>query len=431
MSAEGQRNRDARGGAAEHRRARRRRLPRRRLAALAIAGGVVVLVAVAVSAVSGTSGSGHGAGAATTGGRAGARPRASAGSRSGTTGAAGPEAVSTAPRVAPGTRITLAAVGDTMMGSPQYGLPPANGRGLFAATARYLRADVSIVDQEGTLTDVGPSKCAGSSSSECFAFETPPSYAANLTAAGFTVANLADNHTLDYGEIGLVDTEAALRRVHLPYTGLPGQFAILHVGRVAVAVLGFAPYQWCADSLDLPAVRALVRRAAREADLVIAYFHAGAQGADEIHVGHGPESVFGDPQGDIRVLAHALVDAGADIVIGTGPHVLRGIEFYRGRMIAYSLGNFLGYRGFALGGNLSTSAVLRATITAGGRFVRARLRAVELDGDGVPSPGGDGVSLVRTVSREDFGRSAARISASGVIRPPAADRSLRKPIVRR
>ena len=247
---------------------------------------------------------------------------------------------------------------------------------------------------------------------------SPPSYATNLTAAGFNVANLADNHTLDYGDVGLTNTEAALRAVHLPYTGLPGQFAILHVGKVAVAVLGFAPYTWCADSLDLPAVQALVQKARREANLVIVYFHAGAQGADEIHVGPGPESVFGDPQGDIRVLAHTFVNAGADMVIGTGPHVLRGIQFYKGRMIDYSLGNFLGYRGFGLGGNLSTGAVLQATITAGGQFVTARLRPVELDGDGVPSPGGYGISLVKTVSPEDFGHSAARISANGVISPP-------------
>jgi poly-gamma-glutamate capsule biosynthesis protein CapA/YwtB (metallophosphatase superfamily) len=325
---------------------------------------------------------------------------------------------SRARRVIPDTRITIAAVGDTMMGSPQFGFPPANGRYLFSATKRYLKADISIVDQEGTLTNLAPSKCDGSSSPECFAFASPPSYARNLTAAGFNVANLANNHTMDAGEAGLTDTEEALRAVHLAFTGLPGRFAILHVGKLAVAVLGFAPYEWCADSLELPAVRALVRQAHREANLVIVYFHAGAQGANEIHVAQGTESVFGDPQGNIRVLAHTFVDAGADMVIGTGPHVLRGIQFYKRKMIDFSLGNFVGYRGFGLGGNLSTSAVLRATITAGGRFVTARLRPVELDGDGVPSPGGDGISLVKTVSAEDFGRSAARISRAGVIAPP-------------
>jgi len=276
-----------------------------------------------------------------------------------------------------------------------------------------------IVDQEGTLTGpTGTSKC-GPSSTDCFAFRSPPGYAANLTAAGFTVANLADNHTFDFGAAGLANTVAALNAVRLPHTGLPSQFTIQHVGATSVAILGFAPYVWCANSLDLPGVRALVEHARHEADMVIVYFHAGTQGADAIHVGPGDEYVDGNPQGNVQEFAHTAVDAGADLVIGTGPHVLRGIQFYRGHMIAYSLGNFLGYRGFGLGGNLSTSAVLQTTITADGRFVSARLRPVELDGNGVPAPGGEGIPLVQSVSRQDFGATAARISASGVITPPA------------
>ncbi len=317
----------------------------------------------------------------------------------------------------PNTRVTIAAVGDTMMGSPQFGLPPDNGQGLFSSTEQYLKADVSIVDQEGTLTDSPGTKCAAGST-ECYPFTTPQRYAPNLSAAGFNVANVANNHTDDAGADGLQDTVAALSRAHIAHTGLPGQFAILHVGAVAVAVLGFAPYTWCANSLDLASVRALVQQASREANLVVVYFHAGAQGADETNVGTGDESVFGDPQGNIRVLTHTFVDAGADIVIGTGPHVLRGIQFYKGRLIDYSLGNFLGYgSSFGLGGNLSTSAVLQATLTASGRFVSARLRPVELDDEGVPAPGGYGVSLVKIVSAQDFGASAAQISDSGVIRP--------------
>jgi hypothetical protein len=164
----------------------------------------------------------------------------------------------------------------------------------------------------------------------------------------------------------------------------------------------------------------LIAQARHEADLVIVYFHAGTQGADAVHVGPGDEYVDGNPQGNVQQFAHTAVDAGADLVIGTGPHVLRGIQFYRGHMIAYSLGNFVGYKGFGLGGNLSTSGVLQATLTANGGFVSARLRPVELDGSGVPSPGGEGIPLVKAVSEEDFGSAAARISDSGVITPPAA-----------
>jgi poly-gamma-glutamate capsule biosynthesis protein CapA/YwtB (metallophosphatase superfamily) len=398
---------DSRRRAVERRRAQRRRqIRRRRLSALAVACCVALVVIIVLSAGGGGSGS-PGIGRSAKIEAHGSKPRQST------------KPASTAPKVNPNSHITVAAVGDTMMGSPQFGLPPDDGQGLFSATAQYLKADVSIVDQEGTLTDTAGSKCTASSS-ECFAFTTPPSYASNLTAAGFNVANLANNHTYDAGSVGLTDTVAALNHVHLPHTGLPGQFAILHVGKVSVAVLGFAPYDWCANSLNLAAVRTLVQTASREANLVIVYFHAGAQGADETNVGPGPESVYGDPQGNIRVLAHTFIDAGADMVIGTGPHVLRGIQFYKGRMIDYSLGNFLGYgSSFGLGGNLSTSAVLQATVTASGHFISARLRPVELNGDGVPSPGGYGISLVKSVSVSDFGSSSAQISATGVVTPPS------------
>jgi len=318
---------------------------------------------------------------------------------------------------APGATLTVAAVGDTMMGSPPWGLPPDGGRHLFGAIRRDLVGNVVIVDQEGTFTRTGPSKC-GSASSNCFAFRTPPSYAANLTAAGFTVANLADNHTHDFGAIGLANTVAALKRARLASTGLPGQFTIQRVAALRVAVLGFAPYNWCANSLDLPAVRALIARARRAANLVVVYFHAGTQGATAVHVRPGPEYVDGDPQGDVIAFAHTAVDAGADMVLGTGPHVLRGIQFWHGHLIAYSLGNFVGYKGFGLGGTLSTSGVLQVTVSASGRFDRARFAPVELNSVGVPSPGGTGISLIRRVSRQDFGATAARISASGVITAP-------------
>ncbi len=68
--------------------------------------------------------------------------------------------------------------------------------------------------------------------------------------------------------------------------------------------------------------------------------HAGAEGATEDHVPYGTEYVYGEVRGDSRAFAHAVIDAGASIVLGSGPHVIRGVQRYRGRMIAYSLGDF-------------------------------------------------------------------------------------------
>ena len=100
-------------------------------------------------------------------------------------------------------------------------------------------------------------------------------------------------------------------------------------------------------------MRALIQRAAEQADIVVAFFHAGAEGADKTHVPRGPESAFGEYRGDSRRFARIAIDAGADLVLGSGPHVLRGLELYKNRLIAYSLGNLAGYQNFGTGGNSS------------------------------------------------------------------------------
>jgi len=318
----------------------------------------------------------------------------------------------------PPVTVTIADVGDTMMGSPPWGLPPSGGRYLFSAVRADLTGNVVTGNLEGTLTGyTGTSKCARPSAT-CFAFRSPPGYASNLKRAGFTVMNGANNHSHDFGAAGQANTAAALRRVGIRYTGPPGTIAIQHVGAVSVAILGFAPYSWANNSLNLAGVAALVRKAAHEADLVIVHVHAGAEGVGAQHVRPGTEYYLGENRGNVVAFAHTAIDAGADLILGSGPHVLRGMQFWRGRLIAYSMGNFVGYKAFGLGGVLSQSAVLQVTLNAAGGFVAARLRPVRLNALGVPSPGGYGIADIRALSREDFGTTAARISAAGVITPP-------------
>jgi hypothetical protein len=164
----------------------------------------------------------------------------------------------------------------------------------------------------------------------------------------------------------------------------------------------------------------MVAAAARDADVVIVMIHAGAEGSGMTRVPHGPETFLGEPRGDSRAFTHAVIDAGADLVVGSGPHVMRGMEVYRHRLIAYSLGNFAGYKVFGLGGTLSTSGVLQVTLAADGRFLDGRLRPTALVGAGTPAPGGGAIPLVRSLSVEDFGAHAARIGADGTISAPSA-----------
>ena len=145
--------------------------------------------------------------------------------------------------------------------------------------------------------------------------------------------------------------------------------------------------------------------------------HAGAEGTDHQHVRRGVERYLGENRGDVVRFAHAVVDAGADLVVGHGPHVLRGMEWYKGRLIAYSLGNFAGYKVFALGGPLSTSAILRVSLRGDGTFETGRLVPTMLAGAGVPAldPSEAAHGVVRTLSMQDFAGRAVVISRDGVL----------------
>jgi hypothetical protein len=155
-------------------------------------------------------------------------------------------------------------------------------------------------------------------------------------------------------------------------------------------------------------------------DLLVVTFHGGAEGARALHVPEAAESLGSEPRGDLRAWTRAVIDAGADAVVGHGPHVLRGIEFYEGRPVVYSLGNFLTYRGFNLSGPLGQTGVLRLEADPDLTWRRVHLTPMsQVPGKGpVPDSTGAILELVRTLSRQDFGETGARIREDGEILSP-------------
>jgi len=155
-------------------------------------------------------------------------------------------------------------------------------------------------------------------------------------------------------------------------------------------------------------------------DLLVVTFHGGAEGSRALHVPMAAESLAQEPRGELRRWARAVVDAGADAVVGHGPHVLRGIELYRGRPIAYSLGNFLTYRGFNLAGPLGVTGVLQLELAPGEGLRRGRLVSMrQRPGTGpAPDPGGAALELVRRLSSEDFPGTGMRVTEDGALLPP-------------
>lgn len=349
--------------------------------------------------------------------------------------------------------VSLTFVGDINLGTLTIpdGVPPAEGRGLLDAADPHLQADLVVGNFEGVLGDSGvtykcgpegrrvpaPDTVATKPPSRrqprsrrpspprlCYAFLTPTALAPRLVEAGFTHLNLANNHANDFGPEGRATTERTLDSLGVRTYGPLGSIALDTVRRgdsaTVVGLVGFATYSHSYDLLDIARSAAVVDSVRELADLLVVTFHGGAEGTRALHVPEAAESLGAEPRGDLRAWARAVIEAGADVVVGHGPHVLRGIEYYRERPIVYSLGNFLTYRGFNLEGPLGQTAVLRLEAGPDRRWQRVRLTPMSQAPGMGPAPDSTGavLELVRTLSREDFGDTAARVREDGEILPP-------------
>ncbi|HEV2361303.1 MAG TPA: CapA family protein [Acidimicrobiales bacterium] len=315
--------------------------------------------------------------------------------------------------------VTIAAVGDMMLGDTGEFLPPDPGT-YFSGVSGELNdgTDVVFGNLEGTLTTAEGSKCGSSGGDECYAFRDPPDYVQYWKEAGFRILNDANNHSFDFGPDGQAQTVATIHAAGLLQTGLPGEITLDDVHGIRTAWLAFAPYTYDADMLDLSAAAALIKQAAAEASVVVVYMHAGAEGSDADHVTGQEEYFLGEDRGNAEAFAHMAIDNGASLVIASGPHVVRGMQFYKGHLIAYSLGNFACYDNFALAGDLDDTLILHVTLSATGAYQSGEILPVQLVGLGQPEPGGDAVSFVSQLSQEDFGSTAAVIASSGAISAP-------------
>ncbi|MEU2613308.1 CapA family protein [Micromonospora sp. NPDC007271] len=345
------------------------------------------------------------------------------GSTGGSTGAGTPAgAKQSAQPAEPRKSVSLAATGDVIMGNAPSRLPANGGKGFFDDVKAALKADLVMGNLEEPLTeDTGAGKC-GPNATACYQFRAPPGYAAHLRSAGFQLLNQANNHGYDYGQQGYENTQSALEAHGLKHTGAPGEITVVEVKGVKIAVLGFSSYPWSNSLTDLDAARKVVTLATEQADLVVVQVHMGAEGAEKTRVKPGTEMFYGENRGDPVRFSRAVIDAGADLVIGHGPHVLRGMEFYKGRLIAYSLGNFAGGgRSLNPTGRLGWGGVLKVSLAADGSFVEGEFTSTAMNSVGRPAIDRQhrGLGLVREVSRADFPKTGARLDEDGRITAPA------------
>ncbi|HZS27589.1 MAG TPA: CapA family protein [Candidatus Angelobacter sp.] len=316
--------------------------------------------------------------------------------------------------------IVVTAVGDVMLGTTfpdESTLPPNDGAGLLAEVTPLLkRGDVVYGNLEGPLMDGGDSaKCHGKKEGTCFAFRVPTRYNKYLKDAGFTVMGLANNHAMDFGQDGRTSSRQALDAVQIAHTGEVGDIARLTVKGKKIDVIAFATYPGAYNFLDLDASLQTISAARAEADLVIVGFHGGAEGATHQHVLQGDEMFLGEDRGDLRKFTHAAIDAGADLVLGSGPHVVRAMEIYKGKLIAYSLGNFATYGPFNLSAENGLSLVLEAHLSPNGTFLGGRVYPVKQEKPGGPKldPSGQILPVLRGLSSADFGPTAVVVGPEG------------------
>jgi len=317
--------------------------------------------------------------------------------------------------------VSFAFVGDITFGRARQ-RPPRGSGTIFDRVRGALQADITMGNLETAIGNMGASKCSPGSTS-CYTFVAHPDAAQALADAGFDIMTVANNHSRDAGESGVLSTQRFLKEAGVKWTGNPGQITYIDVEEegIRVGFLGFAPYWSVANALDIQNAKKMVAQAKKNADLVVVFFHLGAEGTGSQHVRPGTEHAFGENRGDPMAFSRAVIDSGADLVVGSGPHVLRGMQWYKGKLIAYSLGNFSGFNTLSHSGALGVSAILHVTLDKKGQFVVGSVTPVVMVSPGFPriDPKGTAINSMSRLSQQDFGgKGAVSLARNGTINPP-------------
>ncbi len=270
--------------------------------------------------------------------------------------------------------ISIIGVGDMMLGTnyPSASYLPANGgKDLLADVESILKdADITFGNLEGTLLDKGGTVKRCKNPSLCYAFRSPESYVNHYVNAGFDVLSIANNHLGDFGAYGRTRTKEVLKSKGIHYAGLAGtdEKVIFEKNGVKYGFCAFAPNVGTCDIRNITRAKQIVASLEKECDIVIVSFHGGAEGAKNQRVTKKTEYYYGENRGNVHQFSHSVIDAGADIVFGHGPHVTRAAELYKNRFIIYSLGNFCTYARFNLRDVAGYAPIVKLNVDRNGAF---------------------------------------------------------------
>ena len=322
--------------------------------------------------------------------------------------------------------LTLKAVGDIMLASTYPNtsrMPPGDGAVVLANVESSLKdADLTFGNLEAPLVDGGTSGKCRPGSTQCFAFATPTRYADYLAQSGFDVLSLANNHAGDFGEAGRESTRQTLENLGIAHAGSGVDDlaqTVVEARGYRVGFLAFGHNPGMLSVSDLETARDRVTALDKEVDLVVVSFHGGAEGSGHTLVPNRTEIFLGENRGNLPAFSKTVIDAGADLVLGHGPHVLRGMEVYKDRLIAYSLGNFATYGWFQLYGSTALTGILEVKLNPDGSFQGGSFASHRLAGRGIPTLDERQTAFqeILRLSKQNFPDTAPEFGQDGQILP--------------
>ena len=321
--------------------------------------------------------------------------------------------------------ISIIGVGDMMLGtnypkSPNYLPPNKDCRPLLKdVKSILLDADLTFGNCEGVFSDnISYARSCGSSKN-CYRFSMPEKFADCFVESGFDVLSIGNNHVGDLGEYGKKNTIKVLNDKGIHFAGLSScPYTIFEKDGIKYGFTAFAPNRGTNRITDLKNAKQIVEMLDSLTDIVIVSFHGGAEGSKYQHVTRKTEIFLGQNRGNVYEFAHLVVDAGADIVFGHGPHVTRAVDIYKNRFITYSMGNFVTYRRFNLSGANGLAPIIKVFVDKDGVFHEAKVYSVnQYENKGpVLDPQNRALKKIKELTKSDFPELNIDISDEGIIK---------------
>lgn len=320
--------------------------------------------------------------------------------------------------------VSIIGVGDIMLGTnfphPKY-LPPHNGDNLMKGLYPFLSdASISFGNLEGAFSDTLPVTKRCQDTANCYAFRSPDFLFKHIVDAGFDVLSMANNHSGDLGVPGRLNTIEQIEKAGLNHVGLL-EYPSIVIEREGVkfGFCAFAPIKGTCDINDLAEAERIVSSLNNRCDVTVVSFHGGAEGSKYEHLPREREIFLGENRGHVYEFARKMIDAGADVILGHGPHVLRAVDLYKNRFIIYSLGNFCTYSRMKVSGINGLAPILKVYTNKKGEFKKAEvISCKQIKGLGTRIDKQNKAALkLKELTLSDIPEAKLKITEEGLITP--------------